>query len=190
MLNFREPADSDNVVTCQFKILFDDNKIAQSFYWSPEECARFQKPEAKPAPAAPATTTERFTLSADALFAFNRSGLSDITGSGRAQLDELVQKLNAHSAMVQSVRVLGYTDRLGSDAYNDNLSQKRADTVRSYLVSHGIRADYVTAEGHGKSNPVTTDCRNGERSQLIACLAPDRRVEVLVTSLKSVRAAN
>ena len=60
----------------------------------------------------------------------------------------------------------------------------------SYLVSHGIRADYVTAEGHGKSNPVTTDCRNGERSQLIACLAPDRRVEVLVTSLKSVRAAN
>ena len=67
------------------------------------------------------------------------------------------------------------------------MAAKRADTVKSYLVNHGIRGDFVTAEGHGKANPVK-ECANTERSQLIACLAPNRRVEVLVTSLKTMPA--
>ncbi|WP_267224035.1 OmpA family protein [Dyella silvae] len=188
VFNFREPTDSNKVVTCQFKILFDENKIAQSFYWSPESCARFQKPEPKPE-AAPAMTIDRFTFATDALFAFDRYSLSDIAGAGRAQLDELVQTLQEHPAQAQSIRVLGYTDRLGSDAYNQTLSQERAETARSYLISHGIDSDLIAAEGLGAANPVKA-CADAESSQLIACLSPNRRVEILVTSTKTVPSAH
>lgn len=188
VFNFREPAQSDHVVTCQFKVLFDTDKLAQRFYWLPEECARFQQVAKAPAPppvvVAPVINTERFTLGSDALFAFDRAGLSDMSTEGRAKLDQLAQGIIVHAGQVQSVRVIGHTDRLGSDAYNDALSQKRADTVKDYLVSHGVDSRLIQAEGRGKRNPVEA-CALTERSALIACLAANRRVEVLVTALKS-----
>ena len=190
VFNFREPVDGDNVVTCQFKILFDDDKVAQSFYWLPEACARFQKPVRASAPApvapvpAPAVSTERFTLGSDALFAFDRSGSSDMSVDGREKLDQLAKGIELHAGQVQSVRVVGYTDRLGSDSYNDALSQKRADTVKDYLASRGVDRNLIQAEGRGKRNPVA-DCTNAERNALIACLTANRRVEVLVTAMKS-----
>lgn len=189
VFNFREPAQGNHVVTCQFKVLFDSDKLAQRFYWLPEECARFQQVARAPTPpppvvVAPAVDTERFTLGSDALFAFDRAGLSDMSAEGRARLDQLAQGITSHAAQVQSVRVLGYTDRLGSDAYNDALSQKRADTVKDYLVSRGVDSRLIQAEGRGKRNPVEA-CAMTERSALIACLAANRRVEVLVTALKS-----
>lgn len=190
VFNFREPAQSDHVVTCQFKVLFDSDKLAQRFYWLPEECARFQQVARAPTPApppavvAPVVDTERFTLGSDALFAFDRAGLSDMSAEGRAKLDQLAKGITLHAGQVQSVRVVGYTDRLGSDAYNDALSQKRADTVKDYLVSRGVDSRLIQAEGRGKRSPVE-ECAMTERSALIACLAANRRVEVLVTALKS-----
>lgn len=187
VFNFREPAQSDHVVTCQFKVLFDNDKLAQRFYWLPEECSRFQRPARAPAPppvVMPAAGTERFTLNSDALFAFDRAGQSDMSAEGRAKLDQLAKGIALHAGQVQSVRVVGYTDRLGSDAYNDALSQKRADTVKDYLVSRGIDGRLIQAEGRGKRNPVA-DCVETERSALIACLGANRRVDVLVTALKS-----
>lgn len=189
VFNFREPVQSDHVVTCQFKVLFDENKIAQRFYWLPEECARFQQPARAPVPApvpavAPPAVTEKFTLGSDALFAFDRSGPSDISAEGRDKLDKLAEGIQKHAGQVQSVRVVGYTDRLGSDAYNDALSQKRADTVRNYLVSRGVDGSLIQADGRGKRNPVQ-ECNQAERTALIACLAANRRVEVLVTAVRS-----
>nr|WP_199043656.1 OmpA family protein [Dyella sp. ASV24] len=180
VFNFIEPIENGDVVTCQFKVLFDENKLARSFYWLPESCARFQKPD--PTPAAP-VTTDRVTFSADALFLFDRTGLADITGNGRAQLDELAQKLKKYADQIQSIRIQGHADRLGSDAYNSVLSQKRADTVKAYLVSQGISSDLMTSQGRGSSKPVT-ECTDTNRSKLIACLAPNRRVEILITSTK------
>lgn len=188
VLNFREPANSENVVTCEFKVLFDENKIARSFYWNPSPCARFQQPEPAPAVQAP-VTTERFTFSADALFAFDRSSVADITGSGRAQLDQLASNIEAHGRNVQSIRVIGYTDRIGGDAYNNDLSQKRANTVKSYLVSRGTAPSLVQAEGRGKADPVT-DCSDRSRDKLIACLAPNRRVVILINSVRTAEASN
>ena len=86
---------------------------------------------------------------------------------GREKLDQLAKGIELHAGQVQSVRVVGYTDRLGSDSYNDALSQKRADTVKDYLASRGVDRNLIQAEGRGKRNPVA-DCTNAERNALMA----------------------
>jgi OOP family OmpA-OmpF porin len=74
----------------------------------------------------------------------------------------------------------GYTDKIGSDKYNDRLSLRRAQAVKAYLVSQGIEANRIYTEGKGKRNPVVTSCTQKNHKALIACLAPNRRVEVEV----------
>jgi outer membrane protein OmpA-like peptidoglycan-associated protein len=178
VFNFRD-AD-DHVTVCQYKILFDHDKLARSFYWKPEDCARFVNPPPPPAPA-PAAKEEKqeTTLSTDALFAFDRYSLKDITDGGRAQLDALASHLLDEKDRIAHIGVAGYTDRLGSDEYNQVLSQRRADTVAQYLVSKGVPQDAISAEGHGKAEPVV-QCADQARGKLIACLAPNRRVVVRV----------
>lgn len=171
LFNFRG-ADG-NVTQCEYKLLFDDNKLARSFWWHPETCADFLNPPAKPAPP----QVERFTLSADALFAFDKYKLSNIKPQGRAELDALARKLTAPDAKAEHIHVLGYTDRLGNAAYNQRLSERRAATVRDYLVGKGVAADHIDAEGRGEADPVKS-CDDKNRSRLIACLAPNRRVVV------------
>jgi OOP family OmpA-OmpF porin len=86
------------------------------------------------------------------------------------------------------ITVEGHTDRLGTAAYNLALSARRAEVVKAYLVSAGgFNAAKLTAVGHGESRPVTKpeDCKgNRPTPQLIACLQPDRRVEVEVSGTR------
>jgi len=86
---------------------------------------------------------------------------------------------------------MGYTDRIGSDANNQALSEARARTVADFLIGKGLPADKVSIQGNGESNPVTgTQCDAVKaRAALIDCLAPDRRVEVRVTGVQSVPVA-
>ncbi len=78
---------------------------------------------------------------------------------------------------IKSVTIKGYTDRLGSDAYNLELSQRRADAVKAYLIGKGVAASRLVAIGKGKADPVVR-CEDSERTALIKCLEPNRRVEV------------
>jgi OOP family OmpA-OmpF porin len=81
--------------------------------------------------------------------------------------------------------VTGYTDRIGSDAYNQRLSEQRADAVKAYLVqTGGIDATKILADGKGKANPVTKPGECGEKRSpaTVACLQPDRRVEIEVAA--------
>ena len=176
VFNFRK-ADSDEVTVCQYKVLFDDDKVARSFYWKPESCAALLE---EPKPVAPLAKQEevprQFTLSADALFAF---GKADIGPEGRKALANLATELHGHIGQVQSIRVTGYTDRVGSTASNLQLSERRAHAVKDVLVEDGLPAGKIQAEGLGESHPVK-DCPNGPRAQLAACLAPNRRVEVRI----------
>lgn len=71
----------------------------------------------------------------------------------------------------------GYTESLGSDAYNQKLSRQRAEAVRNYLTSKGVAANRLTAVGKAEANPVVT-CNERKRTDLINCLAPTRGVEV------------
>lgn len=174
VFNFRKP-DSDEVTVCQYKVLFDDDKVARSFYWKPESCAALieeQKPVAKHKEEMP----QHFTLSADALFAL---GKADITPEGRSALANLASELRPHIGQVRSIHVTGYTDRLGSEASNQRLSERRAGAVADVLVQEGLPSKKIEVEGLGESNPVKA-CPDQSHAQLARCLAPNRRVEVRV----------
>ncbi|MFK4448025.1 OOP family OmpA-OmpF porin [Caballeronia udeis] len=136
--------------------------------------AQAPQPPVAPAPA-PVIQSQKVTYQADALFDFDKAILKP---GGKEKLDDLASKIG--DLNLEVVVATGYTDRIGSDKYNDRLSLRRAQAVKAYLVSKGIEANRIYTEGKGKRNPVTTGCNQKNRKQLIACLAPDRRVEVEV----------
>ncbi len=131
--------------------------------------------------AAPKPTGEKITVAADALFDFNKAVLRP---EGKAKLDELVSK--AAAIKLEVILAVGHTDRLGGDAYNQKLSEKRAAAVKEYLVAKGIEANRVYTEGKGEKQPVTGDkCKgNAKTKALIDCLQPDRRVDIEVIGTK------
>jgi OOP family OmpA-OmpF porin len=139
-------------------------------------------PETSIAPPVPPAQPEprRLRLAADTHFHFDRAQL---TPAGAAELDKLVGEMGA--AQIGAITIVGYTDRIGSDAYNQKLSQRRADSVKQYLVGRSVEANRMQAIGRGKSEPVTTPgtCKGRKGQRLIQCLAPDRRVEIEVVGL-------
>ena len=171
LFNFRQ-LETGAVTVCQFKVLFDDQKLAQSFYWSPQSCSAVL--DAPPAPIAGAVSEAR-VLSADALFEFDSAVLSR---AGQHELDGLAAELQELAGRLSSVRILGYTDRLGSDSYNRLLSQRRAQAVKDYLTGRGLPQQVLIAIGAGEAAP-SVECVDQPREALVACLAPNRRVEVI-----------
>jgi OOP family OmpA-OmpF porin len=140
--------------------------------------------EAPPAPMPPPPPArfEKVTMSATELFEFNKATLR----APQPKLDEIAAALQADMS-ITDIDVTGYTDRLGSDKYNQALSERRAVAVREYLVARGIDGSRLKAVGKGESNPVV-ECNDKKRADLIACLAPNRRVEVeQITIEKRVR---
>lgn len=122
--------------------------------------------------------TRRVSLSADALFVFDRSSAADMLPKGKAELDALAHALRSQDMQVQSLTITGHTDRLGTEAYNDALALQRANTVRDYLKAAGVVAP-MAVRSMGEREPVTRDCQGTDRTPgLIACLQPDRRVVV------------
>src|SRR5690606_13944421 len=138
-------------------------------------------PELAPATEQPPPQASfNHTLSGDALFAFGKASVENLSNAGRAELDDLAARVLATPG-IESVHVIGHSDRIGKDAANVELSRKRAAAVRDHLIAAGVRAEQVTAVGRGSVEPVAT-CE-GERGQgLIDCLAPNRRVEVRVVA--------
>ncbi len=126
-----------------------------------------------PPPPPPAPTFEKVTLEAERLFDFNKATL----GPDTPKLDAIAASLKAQADIPQ-IKVVGYTDRIGSDTYNRKLSQARADAVKARLVELGIPAEKIEAVGMGKANPVVPCDGIKKRAALIECLAPNRRVEV------------
>ncbi|MGH8045119.1 MAG: OmpA family protein [Stenotrophomonas sp.] len=171
LFNFRSSPNGD-YFTCQFQVHFDDKGIAQAGYWKPQACAALLQPPA-PAPAPTPMPAEPVRLAADALFGFDSAAL---TPAGRQSVDALLQQVRSAS-QVQTIQVAGYTDRIGPDAYNRALSQRRADAVREALVQGGVPATAIVAEGRGSTQPLA-QCGPLAKPALIACLAPNRRVEV------------
>lgn len=133
----------------------------------------------------PAPAPQKFTLSADALFDFDKATLKP---EGMKKLDELADALRGkqHDTIVAT----GHTDRIGSVRYNQRLSERRAETVKKYLAGKGLDVARINAIGKGKSQPVTkpTDCRGPKmtRAAIRACLQPDRRVDIEVSGSRAI----
>ncbi|WP_439605652.1 OmpA family protein [Hydrogenophaga sp.] len=143
-----------------------------------------QAPPPPPAPTpAPAPVPQRVSMSAESLFGFDAA---TVKPEGRAALDTFANSLSGTS--YQTITVEGHTDRLGSDQYNQKLSEERAASVKNHLVTSGkLDGSKISAVGKGESMPVTKpgDCRGTQRtSALVACLQPDRRVDVEVTGTR------
>ena len=129
------------------------------------------KPAAKPAPA-PQPTTEKVTLAADALFDFDKAIIKNDT---KAKLDDLVGKLKAINLEV--IIAIGHTDSVGTPAYNQKLSVKRADAVKAYMVSKGIEPNRIYTEGKGEKQPIADNKTKEGR-------AKNRRVEIEVVGTR------
>jgi len=139
-------------------------------------------PARAPAPApAPTPAAQKITLAADTLFDFDKAVLRP---EGRAALDKLVNDIKG--IKLEVIIAVGHADRIGSDAYNQRLSERRANAVKEYLVSKGVEANRVYAEGKGEKQPKTGDaCKKMGRehrsnTKLVQCLQPDRRVDIEV----------
>lgn len=133
-------------------------------------------PPAKPAPApakpAPKPVAEKVTLAADVLFDFDKSVLKP---EGKAKLDDLANKVKAINLEV--VIAIGHTDSIGSDAYNQKLSVRRAESVKAYLVSKGVEPNRIYTEGKGEKQPVASNKTKEGRQK-------NRRVEIEVIGTK------
>jgi len=128
-----------------------------------------------PAPLPVKPVPQKVSFSADALFAFDKSVINP---KGKEMLNDFVQQLNGVS--YETILITGHADRLGSSGYNQKLSERRANAVKEYLVAKNIPANQMQASGQGKTQPVTKagECTGAKSAKLIACLQPDRRVDI------------
>ncbi|MGB8338787.1 MAG: OmpA family protein [Burkholderiales bacterium] len=140
-----------------------------------------------PAPIIQTVTIERYNLMADALFNYDRYDLANLRPEGKARLDNLAARLKTMSG-VEAIKLTGHADRLGGDNYNQRLSERRAETVRSYLVSQGVDSNLIQTSFRGETEPLTTQCSGDKRTKsLIECLQADRRVEIEVMGVSQRR---
>jgi OmpA-OmpF porin, OOP family len=144
-------------------------------------------PPPPPAPVAPppkpAPTVEKVTLNASALFKFDKRSQADLLPQGRAEMDQLAQRIAQVYASVERIDLVGHTDRLGSNAYNAKLSLDRAETVKTYLQSKGVTAP-MTTRGAGEAEPVVQCEGTKPTPKLTQCLQPNRRVEITIVGVK------
>jgi len=180
---FKFYQDDGSIEKCQFKVIFDKDNIAQQFYWQPNDCAKYAQVEnASSGVVATPIVNEQINLAADALFDFDQWQISNIKPNGKQSLDELAAVLRKYQDQGNSrVVITGHTDRLGDDAYNLQLSERRANTVRSYLIQQGVKAATISATGAGEAKPVALCTESANSQALINCLQPNRRVEVMVS---------
>ena len=136
---------------------------------NPELFPEEKKAEAPPAPPPPPQPTyEKVTISATALFDFNSAKLKD---EGKSAIHDLDEKIKAKGAAVVDIDVIGHTDSVGPEEYNQQLSVRRATSVKDYMVSEGIDAGIIDVSGKGESSPVADNGTNEGRAQ-------NRRVEI------------
>ena len=142
---------------------------------------------AGPAVQPPAAARETFTVLADALFRFDKAGRDEMLPGGMERLAMVAERLKRYRN-IQSLTVVGYTDRIGGDDYNEKLAVSRAQTVKAYLESLGVKAVNVQVKGQGKRESLTAATCNEKqlaREELVQCLQADRRVMIEVVGSAS-----
>ena len=129
----------------------------------------------KAAAAAPSVTQSKITLQADTLYDFDKATLKP---EGQATLDKIAKDLS--KIKLEVIIAVGNTDSVGTDAYNMALGQRRAQSVKAYLVSKGVDGSRVYTESKGKSNPVASNATAEGRSK-------NRRTDIEVVGTAAVK---
>jgi OmpA-OmpF porin, OOP family len=177
------PAAAESVMYGQFPIGCEcDKDLMPKAKCEPPMAAAAPAKAAAPAPAAaPKPAAQKVTLAADALFDFNKA---DLRPEGKAKLDKLATDIKG--IKLEVILAVGHADRFGDDASNQKLSEKRAASVKAYLVSKGVDANRVYTEGKGEKQPVTKpdQCKGPKSKKTVDCLQPDRRVDIEVIGTK------
>jgi OOP family OmpA-OmpF porin len=141
-------------------------------------------PAPMPPPPPPPPAARNFELKADGTFAFAKA---DLTPTGRTRIDNTLAELKSSGIRLRAISIVGHTDPIGTNEFNQRLSLARANSVRDYLVAQGVPANIITTEGRSFSELKVTeaDCRaQGKaktRTALIACFEPNRRVDIRAT---------
>ena len=165
-------------------------EVAENLAYEAEQniarCAEARAPKDIPVATTSITNTitvEKFTFSTDALFQFDKAGVEQMVAGGQRKLAALASALKGWKS-IEQIEILGHTDRLGKDAYNNRLSSMRAENVRDFMAARGLPIARMIANGMGEAEPIV-HC-NGTRKDagLIACLQPNRRVEIVVRGEK------
>lgn len=133
-------------------------------------------PEAPAAPA-PMPVTEKVTMDADAMFDFDKS---EIKPQGKEALDEVVRKLNLAGAELGLITSTGHTDSIGSTEYNIDLSLRRAEAVKAYLISKGVDGGRINSVGEGERQPFANNTTAQGRAE-------NRRVDIEVSSTRTTQ---
>lgn len=170
---FKFTKADNSVLTCQYKVLFDSDMKAQSFYFLPADCLNqliVKRERVKPV---------HHDLSAESLFAF---GSANLLPEGVEQIRKLAADLKTEGVNPRQIVVTGHTDRLGRKADNDKLSLARAASVKHILVGNGISESEVEIRGMGDSEP-RVFCPGAKSAAVIQCLAPNRRISVDTNNL-------
>ncbi len=168
------PADA--VPGCDLPLCIAPDTLVDGKCVAPAPVVAQAAPAPAPAPApvvAPVVTSEKVSYSADAFFDFDKAVLKP---AGKASLDDLTSKLQGINLEV--IIAVGHTDSIGTDAYNQKLSIRRAESVKAYLQSKGIESNRIYTEGKGEKQPVADN-------KTAAGRAKNRRVEIEVVGTRS-----
>lgn len=131
-------------------------------------------------PAPVTVVVEKYVLSADTLFAF---GSSELIRGASLRLDKLAETIKGWSA-IEDITLVGHTDHFGTAAYNQKLSEERAERIKQYLAGKGILPGALHASGAGAAQPLTACSPRLPRQEQISCLQPNRRVEITLYGIK------
>lgn len=169
LFNLKQNAtDKDQI--CQYKIVFDKNYLARSFFWKPQICADIVNNK---------NMLNKFELSSDFLFDFGKSNLKP---NGKKEISNILSKLE--KAKIENIEIIGYTDPIGSEKSNLILSEKRANSVKNEFVYSGIPAFKISVIGMGEKEQIKICDQKMSRSELIECLSPNRRVVINIKASK------
>ncbi len=130
---------------------------------------------------------KKFTLGAHSLFKFDKASYKDMLVKGKREIQAVANKIKSGQFTVKGIKVVGYTDPQGNDAYNQQLSERRAATVKKALQMGGVTAP-ITAQGLGERNLLVRDCAQkyrGNRNARMQCDQPNRRVEIIIYGVSS-----
>ncbi|QXO16445.1 OmpA family protein [Vibrio ostreae] len=170
---------NNNHIVCQYKIIFSPQHQIRATQWRRDVCERLFNAALTPQSSANVSQTSSKTnpVTVDVEFEFNQFQLTE---AGKLSLDKLVATLSS-DYQNPVITLVGYTDYIGASQYNMRLSARRAETVKQYLSAHSIPIQSISTQARGADDPIV-QCQGSERtSDVIGCLKPNRRVEVIVT---------